>query len=304
MLKLPSHAKDFISQGLPTAATLWEFACQDGTVKRFTTFDQAVVYENNTYYPAQSIRPTAREFNEGLRAENLELLGAIDSEEITERDLRNGKYDRAVVTETLINFDASPVRAIITRKYLVKGVSWNGVIWEAEVGSVTDRLLQVIGDYFSRSCIRNLGDSGCGVVLADYTETGEVVSVVSPSRTFTSTVSADVGHNNTGVLDGYFDEGILTWTSGDNAGVKSEVKIYTESNGRIELHYQTGSGIKVGDEFTVSRGCRKTTSACKLFADYISGPVPVLNNIKNHLGFDFIPHNDQAANTPDFPEET
>ena len=57
--------------------------------------------------------------------------------------------------------------------------------------------------------------------------------------------------------DGWFDEGLLVFESGANAGAAYEVKRWTRATRRLELWSAARLPLEVGDRFRVSPGCHK-----------------------------------------------
>ena len=89
---------------------------------------------------------------------------------------------------------------------------------------------------------------------------------------------------------GFFDQGILTFTSGANAGRKSEVLTHRrdDDGDHIALWQPMAEAIEAGDAFTVSAGCDKRFSTCR---DRFANSV-------NFRGFPQIPGNDFALSYP------
>lgn len=56
--------------------------------------------------------------------------------------------------------------------------------------------------------------------------------------------------------------GVLTWTTGNNAGLSYPVKGQDATS--IELFIPTMANIQPGDNFSVTAGCDKTFETCKL----------------------------------------
>lgn len=91
----------------------------------------------------------------------------------------------------------------------------------------------------------------------------------------------------------YFQYGVLTWLTGENAGMKMEVRGHkTNPRGSFVLMEAMPNEINPGDTFEVVQGCAKTRAACK-----------VIDNIHNHRGFPDMPTEDKALATPDFTQQ-
>lgn len=80
---------------------------------------------------------------------------------------------------------------------------------------------------------------------------------------------------------GYFDGGVITFTSGLNTGLKMEVKAY--SPGSLTLQLPMPYAIAVGDTYSLIAGCDKLESTCKTR----------FSNIVNFRGFAHLPGNDK-----------
>ncbi len=95
----------------------------------------------------------------------------------------------------------------------------------------------------------------------------------------------------TGSPPDYFQEGHLTWTSGDNINVSMEVKAYVTATQLLTLFLKMRSPVKIGDLFTILPGCDKKRLTCQnKFANMI-----------NFQGEPDVPGEDQTLQTPDRP---
>ena len=86
---------------------------------------------------------------------------------------------------------------------------------------------------------------------------------------------------------GHYTEGRVTWTSGPNNGLISDIQLYTTLNGVILLHLQTPYPILAGHTFTIIPGCGRTEPECVAYANKI-----------NFGGYEDLPGNDQLFDTP------
>jgi hypothetical protein len=72
-----------------------------------------------------------------------------------------------------------------------------------------------------------------------------------------------------GGSSGYFDYGVLTWTSGNNNGLKQEVKQYLP--GQITLVLPMPYAIQVGDHYSMHAGCDRVYATCRdRFSNYLN----------------------------------
>ena len=67
---------------------------------------------------------------------------------------------------------------------------------------------------------------------------------------------------------GTFAQGVLTWTSGKNAGLSCFVRGWaadydgSPTTDQIQLDVQTLFPMAAGDAFTIQQGCNKTFASC------------------------------------------
>lgn len=267
-------------------ATLWAITRADATVKRFTDHNAAIVYGGATYSPG-GFDASARRADGNLGGHTVELDGLVASGGVTVEDLRAGRYDEASLVETLIDWRYPWAGAIRSRTFWIDSVSFDGQTWTAQTSGLSRYLRLPVGRNLSRSCYWNLfeqfgvsGVAGCKVDPATYTFTPVEVAVVVDARRQFTCASGDV----TGALGlDYFADGKVTWLTGDNAGVVSEVATHPDhATGlyTLSLHIETDFDVVVGDTFTLTAGCDKLFATCKA----------KFNNAANFGGAEKKPH--------------
>ena len=90
-------------------------------------------------------------------------------------------------------------------------------------------------------------------------------------------------------VDAWFNGGLVTFETGDNAGVSIEVKDWTQSNSQIELFLSLPFNIQPGDLFRIYPGCDKSRISC----------AAIFNNILQFRGFPDVPGQDDLYRYPD-----
>jgi uncharacterized phage protein (TIGR02218 family) len=123
-------------------------------------------------------------------------------------------------------------------------------------------------EVFQTSCLNVFCDADCGLGLATFTQTGHVVTV-GDQASFGMDLAA---------ADGFYTLGVVTFTSGPNAGVSRSVKSSAASGNAIKLTAPLPAAPVVGDSFTISQGCALSMAACQGF-----------NNLSRFRGAPFIP---------------
>lgn len=267
---------------------VWRFRRQDGEEFAFTSHDEPVSFMGTTFTPCASLNPTAVEAASDMASiGNMELSGIIDSEHISEFDLYAGKFDDCHVEVWEIPWSGSFPHPIRLAAGTTGSVSHGRDGFRAEVlGPGAKMQQQAITTVVTAACRFTFGDARCGKDLGPLTETGAVgqVSTFAPYRTFTAPALVGSGP------EGYFARGVVTWTSGENAGLKSEVKEYDPATGTVVLWNLLPARLGVGDAFTITPGCTLSADGdmgCRWWANYI-----------NFGGFPDVPGDDATSEIP------
>ncbi len=234
-------------------ATLWRLTRADGVVMGFTDHDRDLDRDGLTYKAATGFTPTAVSSAAGLAVDNLEIQSVLDSAEISEDDLLAGVYDNAVVEIMLVDHGDPEAGALPMRKGSLGEIRVSGQGFVAELRGLTDAFATVVGQIYSPSCRADLGDERCRVDLGAHRATGTVTAATS-RRSF-----ADSGRSE---AEGYFAHGLVTWTSGANAGTAAEVRAFG-AGGAFELFLPASRDIAVGDGYEVHAGCDKRFETCR-----------------------------------------
>lgn len=241
----------------------------------FTTHDRDLTVSGVTYAADTGLSASAAQARTGASVDNLEVVGFLDSAAIDEADLLSGLWDGAEVELSLINWADTSQGAIIVQTGRIANVSLRGQQFTAELMSLSQTLNRTVGRLMARRCNASLGDARCGVTLATYTVSGTATAASTDAQTFSaSDLPASLG-------------GLLTWTSGANAGRAMEVK--QASGGVITLALPMPDAIGSGDAYSVSAGCDKNLSTCR----------DTFGNVVNFRGYPHIPGPDATLSYPD-----
>jgi uncharacterized phage protein (TIGR02218 family) len=259
---------------------------RDGTVYRFTSLDIDLTYGGNTYVACGGLASSATENTSDLsQSGNVEIEILLNSNHISDQEVLSGLFDGAAVEIWSVPWAGDPDIPFRTMAGEMGEIKKGTAGFSVEIVTKASRLQQRnILDTYTSSCRHQLGDSRCGVDLVGLTVTGSVTQVTSPinpgqsrKRSFFDTSRAEA--------DGYFNEGVLTWTTGNNAGTSQQVDTYTAANGII-LWDTTAYRIEVGDEYSMTPGCDKTTATCQTkYSNYTNfggfPHIPGIDGIKN-----------------------
>ena len=125
---------------------------------------------------------------------------------------------------------------------------------------------------YQSGCANTLYDSGCGVNKASLAVNGSVTSAT------VSVINASLSQ-----IAGYFDLGVISFTSGANNGISRTVKSYASNS--VSLIAPFPVVPSVGDTFLIYPGCDKQQNTC-------SGK---FNNLARFRGFPYLPENSTAV---------
>lgn len=273
-------------------AQTWTITRVDGTVFAFTSLDRPLSFRGVVHSPCASLSATATEQSTTIGQNgNMELLGIISDEGISERELYNGLFDFARFEIWMVPWlnhgGETPFRLMAgTTGTMSHGVE--GFKFEVLTASANLRQRGLM-EVFTASCRYGFGstlDARCPVDLGAITVTGSATSTAVPAASNTSTRRILIDSSR-GEAAGHFDLGIVTFTGGANAGASSEVKRF--EGGVFVLWSPLLYPIEVGDTYSATPGCNKSPADHMRFnADMI-----------DYGGFPDVPGSDSINQFPD-----
>lgn len=261
-----------------TLATCWKVSRKDGLVLGFTDHDQdltveSVLYQASTGYTRSAIHAIA-----DLSVDNLDIQSALNSDTLSADDLRDGLWDGAEVEIFFVNWQNLGQGKIILKRGTIGQVELQDNIFKAELRGLTQALQQQIVELYTPDCRADLGDSRCTVNLTALTATG-AVTAASDRYGFTDSSRSEA--------DGYWNGGLVQWTSGANTGRKMEIGTF--AGGVFSLFLPMSADIEIGDAYSMTPGCDKSFATCK----------NRFNNAANFRGEPYVPGTDQTLQYPD-----
>lgn len=273
-----------LTNGSHRFASCVRISRRDGTILRFTEHDGPLVVDGETYTPIAAAWSSARQHRDGTTPHDLTLFGALaQSGAVSHDDLRAGRYREAQVLQFVVDHRYPFAGKFVTDLTIVREVTWDGERWEAQCEGLLSRLKQQTGDLYTAQCQwKRFGDADCTFNKASTLVSGSVLSVIVPRRVF----AVDI----TSKPDDHFNDGELTWTSGANNGLISEVKDFEQgaTSSTVHLHADAPFDIAVSDDFDVVRGCDRTVETCKAYG-----------NLANFGGHPDLIGTDAALDTPE-----
>lgn len=284
MKTLPAGLQAHLDSGATTLCWCWRLTRADGIKLGFTDHDHDLSFDGTDFEAASGFTATEIESSVGLNVDNLDVESALSSERLNEADLAAGLYDNAGIEIFRVNWAALEQR-LLMRSGNLGEVSRGRTHFKAEVRGLAHELNQPKGRIIQPICDADLGDARCGIDLDDPAFKGEgaVTTILGERSVLASGLE--------GFDQDWFTRGLLTWTSGANTGLKSEVKLHSKDGGGVtlELWQATAEPVVATDGFTVTAGCDKEAKTCfQRFA-----------NLDNFRGFPHVPGIDFALAVPD-----
>lgn len=289
-----------LAQDSTSIAMLWKIIRQDGTVFGYTDHDVAITFNDGdmgpsspsvVYDPTQGSTASATNTGSDMSVSSQELVGFLESDQITEADIFAGRYDYASIEIRIVNYMDLTMGALLWKKATLGQVKMQNGQFQAELRGLEFYLSTNIGETYGGQCRADLGDSRCQINMALYIQSGSVASV-SDLRTFVPSSSP------TGLLmvgsstptqpapANWFTQGVVTWTGGNNAGLLMECGSWDGTT--VELFENMPYPIAPGDTFTIEPGCDKLITTCTNKFD----------NTNNFRGENAMPGNDQMMIYP------
>ncbi len=283
MKSLTPSLQSHLDTGTTMLCWCWRLTRRTGERFGFTDHDRDLVFDGTTFEAATGFTATEIRDSLGLSVDNLDVTGALVSDRLSELALSAGDFDDASVEIFRVNWQ-SPGDRVLMRSGSLGEVRRTGSAFTAEVRGLAHYLQQPKGRLFQYGCDADLGDARCSIdlSLAIYRGAGTIAEVTG-ARVFTVTDLGAFTHD-------WFTRGLLTFSTGGNAGRASEVKRHAVSGTLVtlELWRERGSDLAPGDTFMVTAGCDKQFATCKAkFA-----------NVASYRGFPHMPGNDFIAAYP------
>lgn len=252
--------EDAFAAGLAAETTTlclcWRIQRTDGAVFGATDHDAAITFGGVTYAPSSGLSGAALESASGLAPGRAAAEGVLDAAFITEDDLLAGLWNGARVDVWRVDWRTPDHRVRVWSGRLAEVVRQGGA-FSVELVSLKADLERFIGRVYARGCDARVGDARCGADLEAGAYRGEgVVSAADGVR-----VEAD-GLGS--FASGWFTGGVVSWTTGANAGRSSRAARHVLAGGVVlTLSAQPAYAIAEGDAFVVTAGCDKSFATCQ-----------------------------------------
>lgn len=240
------------------------------TNKRISFFDLDGEEEN--YLPLRIKReamPSSNQLEVEMFAGEFDNTDLAWSSWVSTVDLR---AKRVVVRKVFLDLLDDPTQAKIIFDGIINGVA---EISEASVKiNVRSKLKSLSiqpGALQGLYCIHIFGDELCAFNIAATRSSGQTVDAGSSVNEIIDAARAEA--------DDYWNDGVILFTSGQNAGERRKIVDFISAEHRIVMDFSLFYVPAEGDQYTIERGCDKSLTVC----------TGRFGNQANFLGFPFIP---------------
>lgn len=253
----------------------------DGREFFFTDHDQDIVFEGDIYEAESSYKRTAVVGKSDFSVDNLDIEGILDSEKITDFELRAGLFNRANVYVFLVNW-ANPEQGAlkVRRGWFGEVKLLNNGTFTTEIRGLAQALSTRFIEVFTAECRADFCDSRCKLNIEDYEVQTTVVSSVDRA---TIIVDATFVPPPQGI-----SPGTVLFVDGENAGRLMEVIGWNEETKQIDLFEPVPYPIAENTLLKVASGCDGSLAACQSY-----------DNVINRRAEDYVPGNDDVLQYPD-----
>lgn len=262
-------------------ADLLTIALASGTTLRYTTADKNIAVGANTFSAKGPLITRGQvRLVRGLEVDTLDLnimakydnaAHTIDGEPFISSSMSGALDGAEVLLERafLSDWALAPVGTIVLFSGCVSDVSGTGTKVRITVKSDLELLnVNLPRNLYQASCLHTVYDTGCAVTKSLHTVTGNVTGNDGTGQWLQSGLSQE---------SFWFDQGVITFTSGLNVGLKRTVKAYDA--GEFSFALPLPNVPQVGDAFSVFPGCDKTQSTCE----------SKFSNLPRFRGYPYIP---------------
>lgn len=241
---------NFLKNEVTTIAKCWKLSLKNGVILGFTDHSEDIFFQDRIFLAGGAVSISATETDATLAIDNLDLEAIIDNNQIKEADILGGVFDNAIFEVWLLDY-LNPNNNMMLKTGIIGEIKISNGRFFAEIRGVTEKLTRQIGKVYSPSCRVKFGGRLCGMDISKFTFIGEISKVTSDNSFFDGIRLEE---------NRYFDNGILKFETGKNAGLVFEVKEFFDKH--LFLLNNPPFAMEIGDEYSVVAGCDKSSKIC------------------------------------------
>jgi uncharacterized phage protein (TIGR02218 family) len=264
----------------------------DNRIFRWTEYPQnLVLFDNETYTPAQGGDTTARDALATLEASNKEFKGfaVLDTGDgLTQTEIRNGALVGAYLDEYLVDWRTPWLAPIHFTRYFIKSATMDGSLWRIDCQGLSYIYEDNVGEYWGPLCRSELFDVGsrkCNLQTSGHVR-GSFVTFVYTGETNRHQFKCDAFGSF--AVTNWANDGKVLFIDGPNAGRIGNIKQWNYLGANVAevfLQERMPYPLTIGTSMTLYPGCDKTVYTCR----------DKFNNVVNFQGEPFIPGGDAGS---------
>lgn len=256
---------------------LYKIQFGDGNIKYFTSHDKDITYQGTTY-TAIPIKKSGVDSSSDLSVDKISIsVGLVGitvgaSQYTIPQVIDRGWLRNAHVWIYLVDWSSLLQHTVMFDGFVSGDISYDRGVLTFDCNSILDKLNEPFPKIiYTELCPHKLYDVNCGVNKASYKVSG---AVVSSANRYTITASM---FNYSSYAQGYWLNGEIKITEGDNNGVTRTIKIHND--GFVVVRTPFPANILDNMDFDAYPGCDQSGATCQAR----------FNNYNNFLGFEYIP---------------
>lgn len=226
-----------------TVAACIKVTRRDSTVLGVTSTDHPIIVSGITYTPGFNL--SSLQSTETLGVDTMELT-ILPDELMPESELLTGVWDNAAFEIFEVNYEDPADGVNVLKRGWLGEVGMKRGQYTVELRSLAQALQQTQGIVTSKTCRARFCDAACGLDVGDFTVTGTVDSAAD-RRHVTDAARVEPSEE--------FAEGLLSFTTGNNAGFQRKIKVF--SGGVFTFSLPFPFDIDAGDQYSAVVGCQK-----------------------------------------------
>lgn len=245
---MSAPASTWLARAVVPIAWCWRIERRDGVTIGLTTHDRPIVRDDLVYSPAPGIRPSAIRQTRGLSGDSMEVEGALTAAAIADDDLRHGRWDGAVLTLLLLDWQDAAAQPLLIARGALGAVTSDGRGFTAELGVADALLREGVVPATSPACRARLGDARCRVPLAPLRRRVVVAAIGNG----TVLLAEDVA-------EGLYPFGTLRWLGGPLRGLSATI---VAQQGRLLTLDALAEDAVAGVPVELTEGCDGRAETC------------------------------------------
>jgi hypothetical protein len=188
MKTISSGMTSHLSQEVTTLCTCWKVVRTDGQVFGFTDHDQDIFFNGLNYESETGYNRTAIRSDASMSVDNLDVTGFLESDRISEYDLRNGLFDFAAVFIFVLNWKDLTINEVKLRRGWFGEVTLNtNGSFEAEIRGLHQALSIGFMESYQPECRADFCDPRCKLIYTDFVRTAFALHPTGRDQFYIST---------------------------------------------------------------------------------------------------------------------